>query len=125
MQGSDLLYDDDGDYIDDGAGGFVETDSAQPAIRHQLLDIKGAWPGDHEAGRERRNKGRMSTQREADIESDSILEALEVLEVAGLIDDIEIEVSRDKLGRFGHNVSSRDTNSGSTIQFDNLQSFGV
>jgi len=122
----DLLYDDSGDYVDDGAGGFVETNSAQPAIRHQLLDDFGEWIGDPDAGRDRRGvKGRANTTREAEIEADSIVIALEVLEDAGMIDDIEVEIERDPKGRFGFGINSRDTGSGETISFDNLQSFGV
>ena len=126
MGGSDLLYSDAGDYVDDGAGGFVETDSAQPAIRHQLLDLLGEWIGDADAGRDRRGvKGRSNTEREAQIEADTIRLALDVLEQAGLIDDITVEYDRDATGRFAFLVTSRDTESGETITFDNLQSFGV
>ena len=126
MAGSDLLYDEFGDYVDDGAGGFVETNTAQPAIRHQLLDLLGDWIGDPDAGRDRRGiKGRANTIREAEIEADSIRVALEVLERDGLIEDIDILVDRDPLGRFAFSITSRDTKSGETITFDNLQSFGV
>ena len=126
MAGSDLLYDDAGDYVDDGAGGFVETDTAQPAIRHQLLDLLGEWIGDPEAGRDRRGlAGRSNTIREAEIEADSIAVALQELETAGLIEDSEITVDRDATGRFAFYITSRDTKSGETITFDNLQSFGV
>lgn len=126
MAGSDLMYDENGDYIDDGAGGFLETPTAQPAIRHQLLDNIGEWIGDPDAGRDRRGlKGRNNTQADADAEADSVQIALEVLEDAGMIEDIEILVDRDPQGRYALGITTRDTGSGEAISFDNLQSFGV
>jgi len=125
MPGLALVYDSNGDYVDDGAGGFLETATPQPATHHQLLDTFGAWVGDHAAGRDRQgNKRRASTQREADIETDSILEALRPLQEAGLIDDVDVQSER-QLNRFVHQVTSRDRRSGATITFDELQSFGV
>jgi hypothetical protein len=120
------MYDDAGDYIDDGAGGFVETDTAAPAIRHQLLDVLGEWIGDPDAGRDRRGvAGRANTIREAEIEADTLRVALDVLVLEGLIEDVEITTDRDATGRFAFLITSRDTKSGETITFDNLQSFGV
>jgi phage gp46-like protein len=38
------------DYIDDGAGGYLETQSLETAVIHQALDHYGADPGDPLAG---------------------------------------------------------------------------
>ncbi len=125
MAGTDLQIGDDGDYIDDDQGGFAESKSAQPQIRHQMLDDLGAWIGDPDAGRDRRLEGRQNTLAESELEADSVQNALDVLEGEGLIEDIDILIDRDPQGRFVLAITSRDTGSGETISFDNLQSFGV
>lgn len=121
---SELLYGPDGDYVDDGQGGFVETDTAQPACRHQVLDIFGAWVGDETSGR-RQQLARANTEREAEIEADSLRDCLEVLAVDGLIDDIEVTFQRDRAGRVAFYVACRDTNSGAPLSLGPLQSLGV
>jgi hypothetical protein len=125
VPGQDLYLNEDGDYCDDGAGAFITTETAAPALRHQLLGLLGQWVGDSTAGRDRQSiSGRNSSEAEADREADGILKALTPLEEDGLIDDIEITVERDG-SRWLVQVTCRDTQSGGTIAFDNLQSFGA
>jgi len=125
MPGDDLLIGNDGDYVDDGQGGFTLTTTAQPSVRHQLLDRLGDWIGDPEAGREiRGNRGRNASATEMDAERDSHQRALEVLQNEDLIDNIEIEVDRDQLNRFALQTRTRDTQSGGTIEFSTLNEFG-
>ncbi len=126
MPGDDLLIGNDGDYIDDGAGAFTLTETVASTVRHALLDIFGEWVGDPDAGREILGiEGRNSTAAEAELEAESYRVALEPLEEDGLIDDIDIEVVRVLPTRFQVNVRMRDTQSGGTIEFANLNEFGV
>lgn len=125
MPGDDLLIGTDGDFVDDGAGGFEFTPTAQPAIRHQVLDRIGEWLGDPTAGREIAGlKGRLNTEEELDEEADSVRNALEKLERDGLITDIQIATDRDPAGRWGLRITCRDTASGGTIAVDTLTEFG-
>ncbi len=126
MPGEDFLIGDDGDWVDDDAGDFEQTLTAQPAIRHQVLDELGAWVGDANAGREVRPLlGRNNTAAELEQEEDTVINALEVLERAGLITDIETEVDRDERGRHFIAATSRDTQAGGTIDVTTLTEFEV
>jgi hypothetical protein len=125
MPGEDFEIGSDGDYIDDGAGGIRRTLTAQPALRHQMLGLRGQWIGDPDAGREQIGlAGRQNTLAEADAERDRVLKALRTLETEGLITDVQIVVTRDPRGRFFLLCSSRDTQSGGTITVDSLEEFG-
>lgn len=126
MPGEDLLIDKDGDYIDDGVGGFTLTDTVASSARHAMLDRFGEWPADPEAGREILGiAGRNSTEAEAELEAESYVVALKPLEDDALIDDVEIDVVRVLPTRFQVNVRMRDTQTGGTIEFENLGEFGV
>lgn len=119
------MLDDSGDLVDDGAGGFTFTTTAQPSVRHQVLDRLGEWIGDPTAGREIRGiRGRQNTEEELDNEADTVLVALKVLEDEGLIVDSRVEVDRDARGRFGLKVTSRDVQSGGAIEISTLGEFG-
>lgn len=125
MPGEDFLLDSSGDLVDDGEGGFEFTRSAQPAVRHQLLDRLGEWIGDATAGREIRGVAqRQNTQEELENEADTVLVALQVLEDEGLIADSRIEVDRDARGRIGLRITSQDIASGGTIEVSTLGEFG-
>lgn len=124
--GEDFLIGDDGDWIDDGAGDFEQTLTAQPALRHQVLDELGGWVGDPDAGREQRPLlGRNNTEAEREQEEDTVVKALQVLERAGLITDIETEVLKDAVGRFFVRSVSRDTQAGGQIDQTTLTEFEV
>ncbi len=126
MPGEDLFIADNGDYELRVDGQFRTTPTAQPAVRHQVLDVLGQWIGDVTSGRERRGiAGRNNSEAELEQEEDSVINALEVLEVEGLITDIETEVDRDERGRFGVAATSRDTQAGGTISQSTLTEFGV
>ena len=126
MPGEDLLIGSDGDYVDDGEGAFTLTTSVQPSARHALLDLRGEWPGDPDAGRESLGlAARNSTQGEADLEAESYRVALEQLEEDALISDVDVKVTRVLPTRFQIDVRMRDTQSGGTIEFKNLSEFGV
>lgn len=126
MPGDDLFIADDGDYELGADGQFVTTPTAQPAVRHQVLDRLGEWIGDATSGRERRGvAGRNNDEAELEQEQDTVVNALEVLELEGLITDIETEVERDERGRFGIAATSRDTQAGGTISASTLTEFGV
>lgn len=125
MPVDDLLLNSDGDYelVD---GEFAKTRSPASAIRHQLEDVLGAWVGDQGTGRDRRNASeRFNTEDDAREEASSILAALSLIEDEGLIDDIEVTVSRDDTGRWFVIYACRDVESGASIDFDEHQTFGV
>ena len=125
MPGFDLLIGDDGDYVDDGEGGFALSLTVQASARHALLDELGAWPGDADAGREILGiEGRNSTEGEALLEAESYRIALDRLEDDALIADVEITVERVLPTRFQVDVRMRDTQSGGVIAFPNLNEFG-
>ncbi len=126
MPGDDLFIADNGDYELGADGQFVTTPTAQPAVRHQMLDRLGEWIADPTSGRERRGiAGRNNSEAELEQEEDTVINALQVLELEGLITDIETEVERDERGRFGIAATSRDTQAGGTISASTLTEFGV
>ena len=126
MPGEDLFIADSGDYELRADGQFRTTPTAQPSVRHQVLDVLGQWIGDVTSGRERRGvAGRNNDEGELEQEEDTVINALEVLEVEGLITDIETDVDRDERGRFGVAATSRDTQAGGTITQSTLTEFGV
>lgn len=125
MPGFDLQIGNDGDYIDDGSGGFLLTETAQPSIRHQILDRLGDWVGDAGAGRQRYGiAGRNASQQQLDLEIESIRRALEPLEVDQLIDDVQVVATRE-VSRFVISVRCRDTQSGGLIDIPDLEEFTV
>ena len=126
MPGDDLFIADNGDYELGADGQFMKTPTAQPSVRHQVLDVLGQWIGDITSGREQRGiAGRNNSEAELEQEEDTVINALEVLELEGLITDIETKVDRDTQGRFGVAATSRDTQAGGTIQVSTLTEFGV
>jgi hypothetical protein len=123
MAGVDLLYDDDGDYIDDGAGYFEETETAQPAVRHQMLDELDAWVGDPALGRDQTTT-RLNSQRDADRRANSVRNAYQPLVDDGLIEELSITVDTDAAGRWGNVVTAKDTSTGAPFDFERLSPFG-
>ncbi len=125
MAGLDLRLNENGDYIEDGAGFFESNLTAGSAVRHQILGVLESWVGDLRAGRIQDGvKGRNASAAEADIEKDSLQKALRELEIAGLIDMIEVTVTKSTPTRFQVNVRTRDTQSGGTIQIGQIIDFG-
>lgn len=125
MAGRDLRLDETGDYIDDGEGFFESNLTAGSAVRHQVLGILNSWVGDLQAGRIQNGvEGRNASEAEADLERDSLRKALGQLEIAGLIDMIEVTVTKETPTRFRVNVRTRDTQSGGTIEIGQIVDFG-
>lgn len=123
---SDLLLDENGDYILSDDGFFETTNTAATAVRHQILTELNSWIGDLEAGRVLRGiNGRNASEAEIELERESLKKALEALEVAGLIDSIEIEIEKVLPNRFAVAVRTRDTQSGGTIDVGQIIDFGV
>lgn len=126
MAGVDQELDETGDYIEDGAGFFKGNQTAGSAVRHQVLGEFETWVGDLQAGRIQRGvNGRNASEAEAELERDSLIKALRQLEIAGLIDMIEVTVSKASPTRFQVNVRTRDTQSGGTISIGQIVDFGV
>jgi phage gp46-like protein len=112
MAGTDLAYDHDGDFVDDGAGGWVETDSIAPAVRHQALDKRGLWWADRNAGNAAWSLPKKATRRIMALHEDAWREALQVFVDAQLATDLDIAVTNDQLGRFALEGSLVDTQAG-------------
>ena len=126
MPGEDLFIADNGDYELRDDGQFRTTPTAQPAVRHQMLDRLGESIADPTSGRERRGiAGQNNSEAEQEQEEDTVINALQVLELEGLITDIETKVDRDERGRFFIAAESRDTQAGGTISATTLTEFGV
>ena len=122
---AELVLSDDGDYVDDDNGFFQETETAATTVRHQVLGVLNAWVGDLNAGRVQRGiAGRNASEAEAELERESLIQSLRVLEVAGLIDSIEVTVEKVLPTRFAVGVSTRDTQSGGTIDVAQIIDFG-
>ena len=121
-----LRLDSDGDYIDDGEGFFDETNTAEAEVRHVVLSELETWVGDLQAGRVQRGiQGRNASETEAVLERESLVKGLGVLQAAGLIDQIEVDVTKVSPTRFSVGVRTRDTQSGGTIELNEIAEFGV
>ncbi len=126
MPGDDLELDETGDYIDDGAGFFKSNQTAGSAVRHQILGELASWVGDLQAGRIQRGiEGRNASEEESELERDSLIKGLKVLELAGLIDSITVDITKIGPSRFNVAVRTRDTSSGGTIAVGQIVDFGV
>ena len=126
MGGRDLDLDSSGDYVEDGAGFFKSSTTAGSAVRHQVLGVLNSWIGDLQAGRVQAGlEGRNASEAEADLERDSLRKAMRVLELAGLIDQIEVTVEKASATRFKVSVRTRDTQSGGVIEVNQIVNFGV
>lgn len=84
------------DYIDDGAGGYAETRTIEPAVVHQTLDAYGEDPGDPQAGsRVRALLAGSNGPAQIPEARNAVAVGLQPLISAGLARDVAIRVERD------------------------------
>lgn len=86
-----------GDYIDDGEGGYEETDTAETAAYHQITTHRGKYFPQPDLG----SDTHLLVQRNADaitalFAAESLQAALQKLADEGMIKDIEVEVTVTK-----------------------------
>jgi phage gp46-like protein len=97
----------------DGAGGFVTTENADTAVRRALLEVRGAWWGDPEAGAEFDELWQLGDGDAAELFArDACRRALQRLIDAGRIADLDIAVTRDRVGRFTIETRFRNVRTG-------------
>lgn len=93
--GLDRRYDPEvGDYIDDGAGGYEETDTVETAAYLQITIHRDEYVGDHSRGSDihllpRENADALTVLAA----EDTLRAALQKLVDAGLAKDLEVNVS--------------------------------
>lgn len=82
------------DFVDDGAGGWVEVDDSSTAVLCQLDSEQGAWWGDPEAGT--RNKEILRSDLPTlDALIDSSKRGMDALSRAGMISNVVIQAIED------------------------------
>lgn len=108
------------DYVDDGAGTFETTRTAETAIYHQVRTPLGSWWGDPEAGSRLHELEQAKNPVTSPIVIDDMLSgALARLVDEGRISEPEILVERD-VDEVVAAVTVRDLWSGETLDLTNL-----
>jgi phage gp46-like protein len=103
------------DYVRDDNGNCETETDGRTSVYHQLTDEKDTWWGDPDAGSDlhklaRAKNGEVALARAADITR----AALEPLEEAGVIDQVEVQVERDQANRLVIASQQRSVQSGET-----------
>ncbi len=113
MAGTDLVFDPvTGDVVDDGLGGFVETDGADTAVYLQFCTELDGWVMEQDLGCKAhlvQRKNNMTTGIELKA---CYQQAYEPLVADGRIADPVVTVDRDKLNRIAIRTSARDAQRG-------------
>jgi phage gp46-like protein len=106
-----------GDLIDSDDGAFESVDSATPAVQMALKHHYNAWWGDPAAGSQLhllRDQGDGVAGREfLEVE---VRRALEPLIAAGYIAELDVVVTRPKVGALKAELSYRDLKSGEALE---------
>jgi hypothetical protein len=123
MPGTDLALDENGDFID-ADGDWLETSDLQPLARHQILDNRGLFFADPDAGSEIYLIPRKANFATMVRMEDAWRSALGVFIALGLAEDLVIETDEDQRGRFVTTGSITDRNAG-TVDLTALLSFGL
>jgi hypothetical protein len=125
MPGTDLVIDPiTRDLVDDGAGDWRETSTLQPQIHHQILDHKGLWFADVNAGCEAYKIPRKANRPTFTRLQDAYRSCLRIFVDAGQAEDLEIEITTDQRGRLAWEGSLVDVQHGE-LQITPLLSYGV
>jgi phage gp46-like protein len=96
MPGLDRRIDPEtGDWIDDGAGGFEETDTCESAAYLQIRIHRGEYWADGSAGSDVHLVPRMSLTQALEFAPETLRAALQRLVDAGLAKDLFVEVTAD------------------------------
>jgi phage gp46-like protein len=125
MPGSDLVIDPvTRDFVDDGAGDWEETTTLMPQIRHQVLDHRGLWFADPEAGSDVYTIPRKANRITFTRVQDAVRDALQVFVDAGQAEDLSVEITRDQYGRLCWESTLVDAQHGE-LDLTSLLGFGV
>lgn len=87
------------DFVDDGAGGWLETNDSRTAVLFQLESRRGRWPGDPRAGSRIRELLEREEPASAAELRDAALEALQELVDEQVIAALEVALDTDQAGR--------------------------
>ena len=114
MPGFDMALDPKtGDYIDDGRGGFVTTDTIATMVQHQLTVHRNGWIADPDLGCDAHLIPPKSNNSTALRFKDAYQQALQEFVDLGLAADLVIETERDsRTGRIAIKSSMRDVQRG-------------
>jgi phage gp46-like protein len=105
-----------GDYLSDTVGGYVETESIQPALYHQLKTERGRWWGDADAGCDLYLVRASNLDQTAVVfAKDAIRTALQPFVEAGQARDLVVEAVGGALGRLTVAISLVDTATGEAL----------
>ncbi len=124
MPGTDLALDENGDFVDDGAGDWVETASLEPLARYALLDNRGLFFADPDAGSDIYLIPRKANAATLLRFEDAWRTALNVFIATGLAEDLVIDTDEDQIGRFVTTGSMTDRSAGQ-VDLTPLLSMGV
>lgn len=103
-----------GDFVRDGRGGWVLTDTAETAVQLQLVHHYRAWWGAPERG-SRLHDPRVFTGNKLQAVKAEAERAMRVLEQAGRIANVEMVVEQPQQGRIVIEIKARDTATGKAI----------
>jgi len=85
-----------GDYVDDGAGGDVDTETIETAAYHQILTHLGEYWAGPEKGSEIHRVPEMSATEALQKAPATLTAALQALVDAGFAKDLKVEVVADE-----------------------------
>lgn len=124
--GFDRVLSADGDYVQDGKGGWKTTNTIAPAVRHQALDERGNWAGDPGAGSDlhtfRRAKDTDATAGRA---AEALRASLQVFVDQGRAADLSVEGTRDQRSKRALSASLRDVQTGDEVALTTQLPWGV
>ena len=125
MPGTDLTLDPiSHDLVDDGAGDWVETSTIEPQLAHQLLDLKGLWFADQDAGCDAYLLPRKANSRTFRGLEDAYRSALRPFIAAGLAEDLTFAVTTNAIGRLAWLASLVDVQHGE-LDISPLLTYGI
>lgn len=125
MPGTDLAIDPvTRDFVDDGAGDWLDDATIAPQVRHQVLDKLGLWWADRFAGCAAYAIPAKANRRTFLLYEDAYRDALSVFIESGLAEDLSIEVFEDRPGRLDYEASIVDVQHGE-LALTPLLTFGL
>lgn len=103
------------DYIDDGAGGWLESENSRAAVLCQLECRYGEWPGDPDSGSRIGAMMESGDPVEPEALRDEALRCLQALVDAAIISDLVVELDQDQAGRPTLILNYRDRTTGNPV----------
>ena len=114
MAGLDRILDPEtGDYVKDGKGSYVKTNTVRTKLYHQVKTYLGFWWGDFQAGSAVYRVTRMGANTSAVIfVKNAVRSSLAPFLERGLIKDLNVEAEANASGRIIYHVNATDTQGG-------------